>query len=140
MIEAFLKDISRIAGALESLAGAPKCPPAAAATAGAEQVSTPRKRTTAKDTTPAPAPTPAPVETPPEDDFLGEDPVTEAKTYTKDQVRELLVGVQKAAGNPEQARKLLGAHGAKSLSDLKPENYAAIAADAEKFIAASTKK
>jgi hypothetical protein len=133
------QNLTRIADALETLVKSALT--GSSNVAGAEQASTPRKpRTTAsKDPAPAPAPTPAKDPEPEADDFLGEDPAAEVKTYTKDQVRELLVGVQKASGNPEQARKLLSDHGAKSLSDLKPENYAAIAADAEKYIASKKK-
>lgn len=55
---------------------------------------------------------------------------SETKNYSKEDVRGILSG-KSASGYGKEVKALLAKYGADKLSALKPENYAAIAAEAE---------
>jgi len=122
--------LERIATALEAIAGhlEPSIglvsygPPADAAPPRAELPPTGEvKRGPGRPSKKAPKPV---VE---DDDFLAEDePAPVAKAYTRDDVRQALVRVQKATENPEQARKLLQAQGVETLHALPEDKFAAV--------------
>ena len=61
-----------------------------------------------------------------------EAPKKEEKTYTKEDVRGILVG-KSAKGYGKEVKALLSKYGSDKLSTLSPEHYAAVVADAEEI-------
>lgn len=57
-------------------------------------------------------------------------PAAKAKTYSFQEVRGIMAGLS-GKGKKSEAKKLLQKYGATRLSEIKPEDYAALVADAE---------
>lgn len=57
-------------------------------------------------------------------------PAAEAKTYSFQDVRGIMAGLS-GKGKKAEAKNLLQKYGANRLSEIKPEDYAALVADAE---------
>ena len=57
-------------------------------------------------------------------------PAAEAKTYSFQEVRGIMAGLS-GKGKKAEAKNLLQKYGASRLSEIKPEDYAALVADAE---------
>lgn len=82
----------------------------------AASASIPQQAPVAKDPKPDAAPEPA--------------PTAEEKTYSFQEVRGVMAGLS-GKGKKAEARDLLKKYGASRLSEIKPEDYAALVADAE---------
>lgn len=82
-------------------------------------------------TAPAAIPQQAPVTEDPEAETKQESaPAAEAKTYSFQEVRGIMAGLS-GKGKKAEAKNLLQKYGANRLSEIKPEDYAALVADAE---------
>ena len=82
-------------------------------------------------TAPAAIPQQAPVTEDPEAETKQESaPAAEAKAYSFQEVRGIMAGLS-GKGKKAEAKNLLQKYGASRLSEIKPEDYAALVADAE---------